>query len=105
LLALGRVSARGDGARGIVGRRIVGRRDLGFACKVTTLGHVGSEFDGRHHKSIIDASGLSDEGHDKKGDPVEEKDKPAEPRKGLEGLVLMAEAFPGGWFDWLIDPV
>ncbi len=51
----------------------------------------------RNHKSIIDASGLGDEGDGKKSDPVGEKDKPAEPSKGLERLVLPAEALTGGW--------
>ena len=62
------------------------RRDLGFSSSVTPLGD--GEFGGRYHKCSLVASGLSDECHDKKGDPVEEKDKPVQPRKGLERFVL-----------------
>ena len=89
---MGRVGTRGDAARGIVGRR-----DLGFASSITGLREVGGEVGAGRHKGIIDAAGLGDEGDDKKSDPVEEKDKPAEPRKGLERLILMAEAYSGGW--------
>ena len=39
ILALGRVSARGETARGIVGGR-----NLGFASSVTRLGEVGGKF-------------------------------------------------------------
>ncbi len=39
ILALGRVSTRGDTARGIVGGR-----DLGFASSVSRLGEVGVKF-------------------------------------------------------------
>ena len=89
---MGWVRSRGDTARGIVGGR-----DLGFAHSVSTTGHVGGEFGGGQQEGISDASGLSDEGDDKKCDPVEENGKPAEPSKGLEGLVLLAEADSGGW--------
>jgi hypothetical protein len=40
---------------------------------------------------------VGEDGEDKESDPVEEKDKPVQPRKGLEGLVLLAEACSGGW--------
>lgn len=89
---MGWVSSRGDTARGIVGGR-----DLGFACSVSSTGHVGGEFGGGQQEGISDASGSSDEGDDKKGDPVEENGKPAEPRKGLEGLILLADAGEGSW--------
>ena len=88
ILALGRVSTRGDTARGIV---------AGLTSSITGLGEVGGEVGAGRHKRIINAAGLGDEGNDKKSDPVEEKDKPAEPRKGLEGLILLAEACSGGW--------
>ena len=39
ILALGRVTARGDTARGVVGGR-----DLGFTSSVTRLGEVGGKF-------------------------------------------------------------
>ena len=68
LLALGWVSSKGDTTRGIVGGRV-----LGLACSVTSTGHVGGEFGSGQQEGIIDASGLSDEGDDKKTDPVEEK--------------------------------
>lgn len=91
---MGWVSARGDGARGI---------HLGFPCSITTLGRgdAGGEFDSGHHKWVVVASGLGEEGEDKKGDPVEEKDKPVEPRKGLERLVLLAVACSGGWHPFI----
>ena len=94
-LALGWVSTRGDTARGIVGGR-----DLGFASSITGPGEVGGEFGAGRHKRIIDAAGLGDEGDDKKSGPVEENDKPAEPRKGLKRLTLSAEASKGGvaWY-------
>lgn len=88
LLALRRISARGDAARGIV----LGRRDLGFPSSVTSGGEAGSEISSRDHKRVAVASGLGDEGVDKKGDPVEEEHEPVQPREGLERLVLRAVA-------------
>ena len=52
---------------------IVGGRVLGFVCSVTSIGHVGGEFGGGQQEGIIDALRLSDEGDDKKTDPVAEK--------------------------------
>lgn len=86
-ITLRRVSTRSEVARGIV----LGGRDLGFSCSMTSGGDAGSEFGSRLHPCVF-ASGLGDECEDKKGDPVEEKDEPVQPRKGLEGLVLRAVA-------------
>ena len=52
---------------------IVGGRILGFVCRVTSIGHVGGEFGGGQQEGIIDAPRLSNEGDDKKTDPVAEK--------------------------------
>jgi hypothetical protein len=81
ILTLRRVSAGGDPARGI---GLV----LGFPCSR----HAGSEFGRGEHKCVLDASGLGGECDGKKSDPVAQKHEPVQPRKGLERLVLRAEA-------------